>query len=305
MMTAMVFSRAFRPARPVDLGLTLGPLARGRIDPTMRFAADGVWRATRTPLGAATTRITPRGAEIEVTAWGPGAEWALDAAPSLLGGDDDDSAFVAHHPLIADAHRRFPGLRIARSQAVLEALVPTVLEQKVVGKAAKRSWAGLVRRYSEPAPGPLGKALWLPPDPARLAGLSAGAFHRLNVERKRADAIRLSCTHAARLEQASTFTATDARARLTALPGLGDWTYAQVALVALGDADAIPVGDYHLKNYVSWNLSGRPRGTDDEMVELLEPYRGQRGRALRLLILGGDAPPRYGPRLEIQSIAAI
>jgi 3-methyladenine DNA glycosylase/8-oxoguanine DNA glycosylase len=304
MMTPMV-SRTFRPARPVDLGLTLGPLARGRGDPTIRFAPDGVWRATRTPAGPATSRINSTGADITITAWGAGAAWALDAAPALLGEADDDAGFAAHHAVVADAHRRHPGLRIARSQAVIEALVPTVLEQKVVGRAAKRSWAGLVRRYSEPAPGPLGRALWLPPDPARLARLSPAAFHRLNVERKRADCIRVSCGHADQLEQAASLSVTDARARLTTLPGLGPWTYAQVALVALGDADAVPVGDYHLKNVVAWNLAGRPRGTDDEMLELLEPYRGHRGRAVRLIILGGTAPPRYGPRLEIQSIAAI
>ncbi len=300
----MLFRR-FRPVHPTHLGLTLGPLARGRIDPTMRFAPDGVWRATRTSDGPAATRFTASGGEITVSAWGPGAAWALDAAPTLLGAGDDDASFVAHHPLVAEAHRRHYGLRIARSQAVMEALVPTVLEQKVVGKAAKRSWAALVRRYSEPAPGPLGKSLWLPPSPERLAGLSAAAFHHLNVERKRADTIRLSCRHARSLEQAAVLNADEARARVTTLPGLGDWTYAQVALVALGDADAVPVGDYHFKNFVSWNLSGRPRGSDDEMLELLEPYRGHRGRALRLILLGGDAPPRYGPRLAVQSIATI
>ena len=199
MMTPML-SRTFRPTLPVDIRLTLGPLARGSGDPTMKFRLDGVWRATRTPDGPATTRISSDGRAVTVVGWGPGAAWALDAAPALLGEGDDDRAFVAHHQLIDDAHRRHPGLRIARSQAVIEALVPTVLEQKVVGKSARRSWAALVRRYSEPAPGPVGKMLWLPPAPARLAALSADAFHPLNVEHKRANTIRLACNNAAALE---------------------------------------------------------------------------------------------------------
>jgi 3-methyladenine DNA glycosylase/8-oxoguanine DNA glycosylase len=78
-----------------------------------------------------------------------------------------------------------------------------------------------------------------------------------------------------------------------------------VALVALGDADAVPVGDYHLKDVVAWNLAGRPRGTDDEMLDLLEPYRGHRGRVIRLLTLAGDRPPKYGPRMEVNSIAGL
>ncbi|HZN15438.1 MAG TPA: hypothetical protein VFB78_14295 [Acidimicrobiales bacterium] len=292
-----MLSRTFRPSRPVDLRLTLGPLGRGAGDPTMRFRPDGVWRATRTPDGPATTRITSDGVDITVNGWGPGAAWALEAAPALLGDADDDGDFVAHHPLVAEAHRRHPGLRIARSQAVIEALVPTVLEQKVVGKAAKRAWFALVRRYSEPAPGPVGKLLWLPPSPDRLAALSPDAFHPLNVEHKRANTIRLACNNAVALEATP--------ATMTALPGIGAWTYAQIALVALGDADAVPVGDFHLKNVVAWNLAGRPRGTDGEMLELLEPYRGHRGRAIRLLMLGGTTPPKYGPRLELQSISAL
>jgi 3-methyladenine DNA glycosylase/8-oxoguanine DNA glycosylase len=298
-------SRTFRPGRPVDLGLTLGPMARGRGDPTMAFRPDGIWRATRSDQGPATMRFSAAGADITVQAWGPGAARVLDAAPDLLGAGDDDGAFVAHHPVTHEAYRRFPGLRIAKSRAVLEALVPSILEQKVTGRSARRSWARLVRRYSEPAPGPVSRRLWLPPDPARLARLPAYAFHPLDVERKRADTIRTACANAASLEAAPDLSAVDARRLLTALPGVGAWTYAAVALVALGDPDAVPVGDYHLKNVVSWNLAGRPRGTDDEMLELLEPYRGQRGRAIRLIVLGGTAPPKYGPRLEVQSIAGI
>jgi 3-methyladenine DNA glycosylase/8-oxoguanine DNA glycosylase len=310
-MTPMVSapcSRTFRPPHPTDVRLTLRGLARGSRDPSIRFRPDGMWRATRTPMGPGTERITSDGATVTVEAWGPGADWLVGAAPALLGAADSHDGFVARHPIVADAHRRFAGLRIARSQAVMEALVPAIIEQKVVGKAAKRSWTGLVRRFGEPAPGPPAvreMGLLLPPDPRRLAGLPSWAFHPFNIERKRADTIRTACDNAARLEEASAMTAGDAALRLTAMPGVGRWTAAVVGLVALGDADAVPVGDFHMKNVVAWNLVGKPRGTDDEMLELLEPYRGHRGRALTLLMLAGATPPRYGPRLEINAIAAL
>jgi hypothetical protein len=48
-----------------------------------------VWRATRTPLGPAAVALADLGGRIRVTAWGPGAEWALEAAPALIGADDD------------------------------------------------------------------------------------------------------------------------------------------------------------------------------------------------------------------------
>jgi len=140
---------------PVDLALTLGPLRRGRSDPTMRIGPDGVWRASRTPAGPATTCLTVRGTAVTGRAWGPGAEWALDALPALVGAADPVDQFdPVDNPVVADLHHRLPGLRIGRSAAVVEALVPTILEQKVVGLEARRSYARLVRALGEPAPGP-------------------------------------------------------------------------------------------------------------------------------------------------------
>lgn len=97
----------------------------------------------------------------------------------------------------------------------------------------------------------------------------------------------------------------DAYARLQAFPGVGPWSAAEVANVALGDPDAVSVGDYHLKNQVSWALAGEPRGTDERMVELLEPWRGHRARVLRLILAGGIGAPRYGPRMPNRSIVRL
>jgi 3-methyladenine DNA glycosylase/8-oxoguanine DNA glycosylase len=97
----------------------------------------------------------------------------------------------------------------------------------------------------------------------------------------------------------------DARRRLTALPGIGPWTAAEVARVALGHADAVSVGDYHLPNQVAWALAGEPRADDTRMLELLEPWPGHRGRVIRLIEAGGVVAPRYGPRMPTRSIAGI
>jgi hypothetical protein len=41
------------------------------------------------------------------------------------------------------------------------------------------------------------------------------------------------------------------------------------------------------------------------MLELLEPYRGQRARLVRFLELSGIRPPAFGPRRRLRSIARL
>jgi 3-methyladenine DNA glycosylase/8-oxoguanine DNA glycosylase len=87
-----------------------------------------------------------------------------------------------------------------------------------------------------------------------------------------------------------------AAARLRAYPGIGPWTAAEVTLRALGDPDAVSVGDFHLPNVVAFALAGEPRGDDARMLELLEPWRGHRARVVRLLEASGIEAPKFGPR---------
>lgn len=303
-MAPAALTRTLKPAEPIDLRLTVGPLQRGRADPCMRFTPTGIWRATRTPLGAATTQIRARGGAVTMRAWGPGAEWAVDNFPALVGAEDDVAAFTPRDAVVAELHSRMRGLRIGQSGAVTEALVPTILEQKVVGLDAKRAYARMVRAFGEPAP-PAPVALTLPPEPGVLAKTPSWAFHRFNIERRRADTVRRACSYAPRLEETTRMPTAGAYQRLTALPGIGAWTAAEVAVVALGDADAVSVGDYHLPHQVAFALAGENRADDARMLELLEPYRGQRARVIRLVVCGAPSPPRLGPRMPLRSIATI
>ena len=291
----------------IDLRLTLAPLAHGRGDPTFRFAADGIWYARRTDAGAATVHLRATDGRVAVRAWGPGAQVATDAVPDLIGLPDDPSGLVAHHRLIGQLVRRFPGLRLPRSGAVLAALIPAVCEQKITGVEAQRVYRALVLGLGEPAPGPGG--ITLPPSAERLAATPYFAFHPFGLERRRAELLRRLGALGSRLEPSSSLDGPDAwqavGVRLAAIPGIGPWTTAEVLRVAGGDPDAISVGDYHLPNLVAFALAGEPRGTDDRMLELLEPYRGQRGRVQRLLEVSGIRAPRYGPRMTPRNISTL
>jgi 3-methyladenine DNA glycosylase/8-oxoguanine DNA glycosylase len=294
---------AFPIDGPLDLTLTLGVLQRGPSDPTIRFDEEGVWRAARTPEGGASVRLYPQADRLTAEAWGPGARWAVAQAPALAGLDDARQAFNPGHRLLADLHRHHPGLRLGRTSVVFDALLPSILEQKVPGVEAWASYARLVRTLGEPAPGDTG--LWLAPSPRRLMATPYWAVHRFGIERRRFEVIRFAAARATRLQATVNLDPVEAQRVLTTLPGIGPWTAAEVSAVALGDRDAVSVGDYHLPHQVAWALAGEPRGTDARMLELLEPYRGQRARVIRLLNLGGIQAPRFGPRLRLRRIAAI
>jgi 3-methyladenine DNA glycosylase/8-oxoguanine DNA glycosylase len=282
----------------------LGHARRGAGDPCMRLWDRGCWRATRTPEGPSTLSLTVHRGVAEATAWGPGGAWTLEHLPDLLGHNDVTLDEFDPPPGLVRDLRREVCVRIGRTLAVTEALIPTILEQRVTGGEARRSWRLLVRRLGEPAPGPL-RDLRLPPAPDALAATPSWVFHRAGVERSRAETITRVTSHSRRIEEAASMPVADAHARLRAFRGVGAWTANEVALVALGDPDAVSVGDFHLKNVVAYALAGEARATDERMLELLEPYRGHRARAVRVIESAGFGAPRFGPRIAIPQIAAL
>lgn len=287
----------FELGRPLDLALTLGPIGQGA---WLRADKREAWRATRTPEGLATVHIHHDGRVAEAEGWGPGAHWAVDRAPRLCGQRDDDSGFSPAHALIARLHRGHPGMRLPRTEAVFEALVPAVLAQLVASAEAHASYRSLVAAMGERAPGPA--AMKVPPSPQALSRTPYWAFHRFGIERRRAEVIIRAARSARRLEEVVTMDRTSAYRRMQAFPGIGPWTAAKVALVALGDADSVPVGDYNLPHAVGFALEGTVRSSDERMLELLDPYRGHRARVIRLITVSGIGAPRFGPRAPLRDI---
>lgn len=221
-------------------------MAHGRMgsgDPCLRIVGENIWRATRTPAGPATQRVSlvSHGC-VQVGAWGPGAAWVLERAAALCGELDHPETFQPEQPFLHHLMRCHPGLRIGRSEAVFETALFVALEQRVAT--------------------------------------------RDGIERRRADILRRMALVARRLEETAEMTLDAAYARLTAITGIGPWTAGRIAMLALGDCDAVFVGDLHLPHLVSSALAGERRGTDERMLELLEPYRGHRARVVRLLLAG-------------------
>ena len=172
--------------------------------------------------------------------------------------------------------------------------MPAVLEQKVVGREAHRAWRFLLLKYGEPAPGPAPAGMRVVPPPRTWARVPSWDWHRAGVEGVRARTIITAAAVAARLEEALDLDPAEADRRLRSLPGIGAWTSAEIRQRAMGDPDAVSVGDYHLPNAVGWTLARRK--TDDAgMLELLAPYAGHRYRVTRLIELGGSPPAAPRP----------
>lgn len=291
-------TRRFAVEGPIDLALTLRQLNEGS-----RRDTDGMWWATNTPIGPGSVRLHREGTAIIAEAWGEGAEWMLEKAPGVVGIHDDPTTMPLVNDMIADLARRKPGLRMPRSERVMEALFINVLGQKIQATMAHRS-ARIVRsKFGRPAPGPC--PIQLLPTTAELASMHYTDFHGLGVERKRADIIIRCAKRANRLEETAEMNFTDARQRLLAFPGIGPWTTGLIMQAALGDPDSVAVGDYHIPNTVSWALAGEPRADDERMLELLEPFAGHRGRVTLLLKYSGISAPKYGPRLGLWSPAKL
>lgn len=296
---APALQTTYRPRHPIDLMRTVGVLRRGPRDPTMLVDGATLWRASITAEGIATLALRSVRGEIRATAWGPGADAALAQLPALCGGLDDDTGFdLSSHPMLAEIARRNPGLRLTRSDDVFTALVTAVLEQKVTSLQAFGAWRALVTGYGERAPGPAPRTLFAPPRISVWEAIPSWAWHRAGVEPPQSRAIVRAAARGERIAAAvsAADTCADRERILTSLPGIGAWTSAETRIRALGDPDAVSIGDYHLAHEVGFALTGS-RTDDAGMLALLAPWAGHRQRVIRLILAAGPREPRRGPRL--------
>ncbi|MCA9665171.1 MAG: DNA-3-methyladenine glycosylase 2 family protein [Myxococcales bacterium] len=261
-------------------------------------------RATRTPAGPATIEIAVDDAagSIALSAWGDGAEWAIEHAEDLVGAATPryQPPPGAAHERIAALAREAAGLRLVRTRAVFESLVKVVLAQLVSGAEAKRTYRALVSAFGEPAPGP--HELVLPPSPRAYAALDGPRATQLGLLGRKLRTLKEIAWYASRLEPLADAAPDDAERRLTAIRGIGPWSAQSLLLRTMGSADTVITGDYNLPNHVSFALTGEREGDDARMLELLEPYRPCRGLVALWIEAHADGPPRRGPRQPLRPL---
>lgn len=289
---------------PFDIGLTFGSATRGRL--TTRIGPADWWHAMNTPDGAVSihAHVDRGAAAVTVEAWGAGRQWAVEHALDLLGCADAGAPdFVPDDPLLRSLARECRGMRLTRLSHALDFTVCTIIEQRVTSLEAGRSWRALVRRFGEPAPGPV--ELRVPPPADVVARIPDWQWRRFGIEGRRSATIRTFARENARVERSTCEGVHALDARLRSMRGIGIWTAATVTHAVLGDPDAVPVGDWHLPGHVGYALAGERDADDARMLELLEPYRPHRARVWRLIVAAAPAPERRAPRAEILGLLAL
>ena len=257
--------------------------AAGATRPSSTDETGAIWRTSLTPDGPATIRVLPGrpvaetagpATRVRAQAWGPGAQWLLDALPGVLGGDDDVSGFASDaHPVIRDAARRNPGTAARPLRPPDGGARPR--DPGAEGRRPRGAprLADPARQVRHAAAGPAPRGMRVFPDPRTWRRIPSWDWHRAGVEGVRAETIIRAATVADSLERLLKLTHEEADRKLRTIPGIGVWTSAEARQRAAGDPDAVSVGDYHLKNVVGWALAGKDRSTDEEMLALLEPFK--------------------------------
>ncbi len=166
--------------------------------------------------------------------------WLLDldadpvAVAEVLGAD----------PVLQPLVEKAPGRRVPRTVDPAEFAVRAVLGQQVSTAAARTHTARLVTRYGEQVADHAGGLTHLFPDSAALTEAARDPAALAMPRARRASFTALATALAdGEIDLRLGSDWHEARARLTALPGLGPWTVETIAMRALGDPDAFTATD--------------------------------------------------------------
>lgn len=271
--------RATLAADPLDLPASMAMQLLGQSDPTGVQRRDSFLKAHVDPAGRpATWRFTRTGSGllVELQADQPAA---LHSLAARFPPEDGAASFQPAHPVLARLSR-LRGLRLVPLPWPWDVAAGAVLQQRVRWRDAFSDFRRISLRW-----GVRVGALTTFPGAPRLAEVPPYHLEAMGIDGKRARAL----IGLARAEAIHGFlqpgTPLDVvRARMLSLPGIGPWTAGLVLGFAFGDPDAVPVGDLHIPTIVCQALAGEAEGTDERMLELLEPVRGHRFRAIRLIL---------------------
>jgi AraC family transcriptional regulator of adaptative response / DNA-3-methyladenine glycosylase II len=158
------------------------------------------------------------------------------------------NSFFAADKYLAQDVARDPIVRLPGGLDPVETAVRAVIGQQVTVKAATTLTTRLVAELGEPIDTGMDGLNRLFPDVQRIAGARPEKIADLGMPRKRAETlIRLATALAEGRLRLARGALAAGRGGLSTIDGIGPWTIEYVALRALGDPDAFPIGDAGLR----------------------------------------------------------
>ena len=235
-------------------------------------------RSLRLSHGAGTVELRPAAGHVQARFWlddlrDLGA--AIQRSRALLDLDSDPEAVtgaLGPDRILGAAVRRSPGRRVPGHVDGHELAVRAVLGQQVSLAAAATLAARLTRDHGEKLERPLGGVTHLFPSAAALAEADPA---ELAMPRARGRAL-LSLAGALARDDLTLDPGADredARARLLALPGIGPWTAAYVAMRALRDPDAFLPTDLGVRHGLERLGGDGSPAAAERLSEAWRPYR--------------------------------
>ena len=205
---------------------------------------------------------------------------------------DTDASAIAEQlgrdPLLANAAAAMPGTRVPGCWDRFELAIRAIVGQQVTVVGATRLFGRIVTRFGRALPGaPEGGPTHVFPTPQELADADVAS---IGMPKARANTIRGLARVVADggdvLAVAPDLET--ALQRLTALPGIGDWTAQYIAMRALSEPDAFPAGDLGLRKAVRDNPDTLP--TAAQVGRRAEAWRPWRAYAAMMLWRQGAVP---------------
>jgi endonuclease III len=268
---------------PLDVNATFGVHCFGKYDATAFSNKGHFTKCFSVEGGVCVVRVDQVGRGVQVTVEGTGESLVRQALERSLAKNDGHDTFVPKHPLIAKLHMRLSGMRIIEVPWAFDVACQTVLGQRVTAEDAMREFRRIAERY-----GTKYQDLVAFPPASLVATMPTWQLEQLGIDPKRA---RAMVALAREVVRRPGFWASPLLPKvLASIRGIGPWTIGNIMGFAMGDPDALVLGDLHLPHVVTWALAEEPRGSDERMVELLQPFAGQ--RLTRLLTGSNIKVPR-------------
>jgi len=287
----MDHAQARVPIFPVHFSRTFSLQKLGPYDPSAESSKDCFRKAFFFRNEPAALEFLRDGNGLSVSAYASEADALLEETLACLAQDDRYATFATEDSGVWRLHRSQPGLRLLRMPWLYDMTCSAILQQRIRTVDAMRDWRHIASRWGVAAP--LGLRAF--PSADRLASIAQYELQTLGIDAQRSRTLLRFAQESRFLPLKTAMNFEELRQRLLRIPGIGPWTTESVLGYGAGDADAAIPGDLHLPHLICYALAGEIPGSDERMMELLEPFRGHRFRIIRLIYASRLAVPRSTP----------